>query len=204
MKKGMTLTELLMATILMGIIMVGIVSVDYAIRQSRLITSKSVLLALTTSAAMLQITRDGMKVTGDKRTASDEDGVAYDAVDPIQNICFRYDNNLPPTPNTYEDDQWVCYSHNDDDPTNNLYRCDGLDSYLLADQQCSEIDGADTTVLALADNDNDFFSVADSSGPIEYIEITLTSRADPAADEDPLTNPSYTLKSRISPPGLSR
>lgn len=197
-KKAMTLTELLVASILIGIILVGAVSIDYAIRRSRNTISASILIATQISAAMKQITRDAVLAVGDIT----DPGIVFDATGDDTNICFRLDT--PSTPGDYNDDTWTCYSQGDTNGThtlNEIYRCAGIanGSQLGNGDSCTP---ALNETFVLETRALGFFNII----LMPEFKFNLRSCADNniAIDEHPINNPCYELISQISPPGISR
>ncbi|MBI5415356.1 MAG: prepilin-type N-terminal cleavage/methylation domain-containing protein, partial [Candidatus Omnitrophica bacterium] len=65
MKNGLTLTELLVATILMGIVMAGVASFSLVVKQAGETTSSGTVLAIQTAAAMHYIKEDALSAVGD-------------------------------------------------------------------------------------------------------------------------------------------
>ena len=206
---GITLTELLIASIIVGIVMLGAVSIDYAVRRSQTNIIDASRIAMNLQAAMLQMTNDAMLTTGD---ASDQ-GIRFDdsgtgATD-IQNICFRYDadNN----PNSYTNDQWFCYSQGGRGQNNEIFRCTslsdtsvGLTNPLTTNEACTDTATRKGTSLFVANQKGFFVVDNDVGGGIAYIELNLETCADPSAAENFITNPCYKLSSRVNPPALSR
>jgi prepilin-type N-terminal cleavage/methylation domain-containing protein len=197
-KKAMTLTELLVASILISIVMIGAVSIDYAIRRSRNSISSSTLMATQISAAMKQITRDAGLAVGDITNP----GIVFDNTLDDINICFRIDS--PGTPGNYTDDTWTCYSQGDSSPGHTekqIYRCAEIvnGNELGANQFCSS---AVSETFVLETRALGFFNIP----TMPDIEFTLRRCADndSAVTEHPINNPCYELESQISPPGISR
>ncbi len=190
--QAMSLTELIIASALVGIVMIGAISIDYALRTSRQNLSISGDLSNRLAAAMLSLTRDGMQTSG----SGDNPGIVYDDAGNVRNICFRHDVS---DPGLFTDDLWNCYSH---DATNLLYRCENLNAALAADGECPDPRRQLITLTS-----NNFFDVtttlAEGLTRVESVKFLLTTRQNPAAAAQPLSNPEYSLESVIHPHGQS-
>jgi prepilin-type N-terminal cleavage/methylation domain-containing protein len=187
--RGLTLVELLIASILVGIVMAGALSVDYAVRSLQKNDAKHHTLTSRTSAAMLQMTRDAMKTVGD----INDEGISSVTCGSECGICFRQDTDSDP--NSYANDTWVCYGHG---ASNQLVRCSGL---ATAVPDCEGM--PQNNVIQLSDSP--FFEIVrDADNRIKYIELTIHTITNKDLAPHPLGNPTYSLTSRISPPGISR
>ena len=223
---AMTLVELLITTILVVMVMLGTASVDYALRGARQTSLKSATLTMTASAAMSQIARDVLIMTGEagnvginNYTNNPAPVEAGDYTGPIQNICFRYDPALIPTPSNYNDDLWNCYSLNSTPaapgPAGDqiLYRCKNIPAAsgpLNANETCQTarilaIDPNPKALLKLTNANADFFNVIkDANGDLLYVEINFQSQADTTQAVDPMSNPAYSLTTRLNPAAQGR
>ena len=65
MQKGLTLTELLVATILIGIVMTGVSAFSVFVKQARDSTGSGTILAVQTATAMHYMVQDANKAVGD-------------------------------------------------------------------------------------------------------------------------------------------
>jgi prepilin-type N-terminal cleavage/methylation domain-containing protein len=179
-KRGVTLTELLIASVLIGIIMLGIVSVDYATRQSHQKTTATGQLAMSTGGMLLDIMKNSSLAVGDAATANNS-GIY---VSPGGNTaCFRQD--LLQTPSNYTDDSWICYTES----ANNLLKCTRTASGDCA-AGSSRILGRVIT--------GGFQPQVVNDGRDLYFQVSLTSRTNPLISAGP-DNPEYTLRSNRSP-----
>lgn len=203
-RTGLTLTELLVASVLVGIVMLGAISVDFAIRNTKLGSSRVEVLSKEVGATILNITRDAMLTAGDNSmdllnaNSWQATGIyTYDVGDNFKSICFRQDINS--TPENYADDPWACYSHGND---LDIYRCSVAANPAFAGwQNCNNPSGRKLVHVT----QTDFFDVVpDADNHIQSIDISLTARSDPNSAVNPVMNPQYSLESSISPPGLSR
>jgi prepilin-type N-terminal cleavage/methylation domain-containing protein len=193
LKKGLTLTELLVASILIGIVMAGVVSYSFSIKQFQDSTNKSTVLAARVAAAMSFITKDASLAVGDATNP----GILTYSSGNRRSICFRHD--ILGTPNDYADDNWVCYyKHN---PADDLRRCPNPTPPPppTNNGQCG---GGSKSFFPLTVVD--FYTVVnDGAGRLKYIEIILSAKHASGAI-NPITNPEYTLTTRINPLGLAR
>ncbi|MCK5178564.1 MAG: prepilin-type N-terminal cleavage/methylation domain-containing protein, partial [Candidatus Omnitrophica bacterium] len=65
-KKGITLTELIVASILIGIVMIGVAAFSASIEQLHTSTNRSTILTMKTTATMNHITRAAYLAVGDE------------------------------------------------------------------------------------------------------------------------------------------
>lgn len=190
--KAVTLTELIAGTIIFGIIIVGITAVDFAMRQSHQSSSQNSILAMQTSAMMLHITKNAGAITGDRNDL----GIIVDAAAAgAEQIWLRIDENTPPTPGDYTDDQWLSYEHSGND----LLFCRGVTS----PDPCPFPD-PDTETLGTIAGFTPALAADDAMGVQNfYVEIILVNRPNPALPPNDFENPEYTLTSRITPASSS-
>ena len=189
-KTGLTLTELLVATILMGIVMLGIVSVDYAVKQMTKQTSGTAFLKMYTSATLQDIARNAAMMTGD----STHPGLLVF----FNRFYIRQDINAATgavnnTPNNDDDDAWICYdqSQGGGAPNRvNIIRCRfnaTVGSPLVADvtKNCADASAFATTTIGTAvDNTLAMQFLPDNNTGANatqqyYLEISLTNRKNP-------------------------
>ena len=193
-RSGLTLTELVIASILVGIVMVGIFSVDFALRGSRAAASDDSLLAMKTWATMEHISKNAKLAVGNIVNP----GVA--AASGNNYLCFRQDTAT--TPDDYSDDIWRCYSRF----SNNIHTC--TKTAAAGASSCNSTDDVIGT-YALKDScsaDCELFTynlVQDATLHKFYLDISLTNRLRPGTPSDPMDNPNYTLQTRIFPEGQS-
>lgn len=201
--EGMTLTELLVASTMIGILMVGTVSFSFAINRLQKSTSRSTKLAMKMKVAMAEISQDAMLAVGN---AADRGVYAWTNNKDANSICFRQD--IPDTPWNYTDDVWVCYFHND---SFDIQRCSGTThsfppACTMRSQCCADVPlSKQTQLLSIAASVSEYAEIVnDINGRFEYIKLNLTSRYDKNSPIHPITNPQYTLTTRVSPLGHSR
>lgn len=185
-KNGLSLTELIVASVLIGIIMIGVISFTLSIKQIQRTTSRSTVPSVRLSSVMFEIAQDGALATGD----ATDTGITWDDVGPDRVLCFRQDTD--DTPDNYANDVLVCYLIDG----NNII--------------CKKVTDNTGAILSAFPNlititQNDFFDViTDVDGKIKYIEVFLTTSNDPSAGPHPIDNPEFTLETRISPMSLGR
>ncbi len=202
MHKGLTLTELLVATILMGIVMAGVAAFSVFVKQARDSTGEGTVLAVETATAMHYIVEDANRAVGD----NGDRGVVFDTPDKLS-ICFRNDDNSPSTA-TYDDDTWACYWY--DDSSDALWKCADRDASDIVPpanfSDCNQ--GSAAIKLVTLDPPPppvDYFDVVDDANDrLDYIDITLNTIADPARAANTVNNPTYRLFTRVSPPAHGR
>lgn len=198
MKNGLTLTELLVATILMGIVMAGVAAFSVFIKQARDSTGLGTILSVQTATAMHYITNDAMTAVGDNSNR----GVRFDSPGQLS-ICFRHDVSDPAV---YTDDTWACYWH--DVPSDALWQCAiraasaAIPPVSFAD--CNQGGGA-VKLVTLNPAATDYFEVVDdANGRFQYVDITLNTIANPGQAASTINNPTYKLFTRVSPPAHGR
>lgn len=199
-RTAMTLTELVIAAILIGFLLIGIVSIDYAIRNAKITASKEGLLVLSLQAAMVDITHAAMSISGEPPTDIGIVKVGAPNTN-LNGVCFRHDTDL--TPGSYDNDEWTCYTHGH---SLDLYKCTGLKKPLTHQHCVTKRSKATYFGQILELENSDFYDlVYDADNRLEYIEFTFTSVTDRAEPRnDPIRNPEHTIKTRVSPPSLSR
>lgn len=193
MQKGLTLTELLVSVILIGIVMTGVAAFSVFVKQARDSTSEGTILAMRTATAMHYIKEDALGAIGD----SSDRGVVGAAP---ELICFRYDDS---DPTVYTDDKWACYWY-DDEASYALWKCADQDELTfilpvsLADCQTGT---GEVELVTLDPAATGYFEIVDdANGRLAYIDITLNTIADPGPAPNTITNPTYRLFTRVSPP----
>lgn len=198
MKKGLTLTELLVSTILIGIVMTGVAAFSVFIKQARDSTGAGTILAVQTATAMHYIAEDALRAVGD----SSNRGVLFDSMT-RRSVCFRRDVSDPAS---YTEDIWACYWYNA--LSNALWKCTDRDAgATIPPDDFGDCDrGSDTIKLVtLNPAATDYFEVVDdANGRFNYVDITLNTIANPAQAADTINNPTYQLFTRVSPPAHGR
>ncbi len=211
---GLTLTELLVASVMIGIIMIGIASFGTSIQQLQSSTNRSVILAMRAKAVMARLAEDAYEAVG---SAGDPNGptnigpgIRVGGSGPNKGLCFRHD--VANTPDSYGDDEWTCYFQAPG-PIPTLYLCGAPPTPEAkvpvknnGDCQTNAPGGQKQMLLPLRDNAADTFYevVNDGSGRFQYITLTLRTIYDHTVPAHPVTNPEYVLSTDVSPPGHSR
>jgi type II secretory pathway pseudopilin PulG len=220
-KLGMTLIELLVASILTGIIMIGIASFSFSIKSQQNAANRTSTLTAKVNSAINYIKRDASKAIGDAIApgiwchaggGSPANGNACSRLGADQLfICFRIpDNNDPPTITDYSDDSWSCYYQDNvgSNPDNMIYKCGdefssaGAPDYIPSGY-ANCVDDDDTFTLVDTTNE-DFASIIYDSGRISCIEITINALKDKTIAYNPITNPGYDITANINPKSQSR
>lgn len=203
-KKGLSLTELLIASVLIGIVMVGVMAFNFSVKSIEDTSTKASLTALRASQALGFLKRDAETATGDASDPGIVHGINAGG-DP--SICFRQDKSIPVTPGIYTDDTWVCFYVE----TDQLKRCANLPAAaavpLYTDATCTTATGK--TIPPLIDlTDKNFFTVAKTIDGaltrISSVTFTITTRYDTSTGASVLENPTYTLTTKVSPIAHSR
>lgn len=201
MQKGLTLTELLVATILIGIVMTGVAAFSLFVKQARDSTGSGTILAVQTATAMHYLAEDANKAVGDNGNR----GVAFDPMNQWS-ICFRHDVSDPAA---YTDDTWVCYWY--DAASNGLWKCRDRNTSAtippgnFAECQAGAAGTVEIKLVTLDPAATDYFEVVDDAdGRFAYVDITLNTIADPGRPANTIANPTYQLFTRVSPPAHGR
>ncbi len=203
-RSGMTLVELLVASILIGIVMIGAFSFSQAIKQIHQSTDRSTIPAARVAAALAQIIQDASFVFGDGffDAAGDNYGIFHNETGDARTLCFRHDTdaggNPLVTPGDYSDDIWVCYEHDGD---GKVRRCTTTD--LAAFSGCPN----SRPIIALPTEPApppEFYAINQTGGNLDSIDITLATRIDPAMSVDPMSNPEFSLTTTVNPWGQGR
>jgi len=196
-QNGLTLTELIVSSVLVSIVMLAVVAFNFAIKQIEGATNASNIVAMRSNATVSAITRDASMAVGD---SIDRGILFYPALPPSGNrrsLCFRHDTDGDPS--DYTGDTWVCYWHDND---LELWRCENP-SAPIPITTFAQCDGLNTHYLQLTENE--FYSVVeDANNRLEYVEITINTRFDANKSMHNVTNPDYTITTRISPISHSR
>ena len=219
---GITLTELIVASVLMGIVMIGVISFSLAIKQIQQSGSSTIFAQMKAANIINHIRRNAASAIGYRNNPG---VIECDETDspPIRPpgqtsscspfyFAFRHDINL--TPSNYSDDRWIIYT--DGNIPGKLYYCyqtggpfpqpgvDPLYPYIPkfgAGEPCEL-----TKAQLLADNVSLTFNFhADPSITKQelFFEITVYVPEDPTKPVDPVTNPEYSMTIHVYPQSSS-
>ncbi len=196
--KGLTLTELLVSAILIGIVMTGVAAFSLFVKQARDSTGEGTILAVQTATAMHYIKEDALEAVGD----SGDRGVRFDSPGQLS-VCFRHDVS---DPTSYTDDIWACYWY--DATSNALWKCSDRDASATIPPAnfgtCNTGSNA-IKLVTLNPAAADYFEVVDDAdGRFAYVDITLNTISNPGRPASTITNPTYQLFTRVSPPAHGR
>ncbi|MCD4779384.1 MAG: prepilin-type N-terminal cleavage/methylation domain-containing protein [Candidatus Omnitrophica bacterium] len=192
-KKGLTLTELIVATVMIAIVMVGVAAFTFAVKSIQGTSRKASITSMRLAAVMSKLRKDAMLAVGDINNL----GIVSNNTGDDRGLCFRHDADNDPA--TYTGDQWVCYVTYGTGDTG-LRVCEGLAS---ADTDCGQAGPPNDKQLIELTSKNYFSISLDGQGRLAELQITLTARDDSSAVADPLENPEYTLTTKVFPVGHS-
>ncbi len=198
MNKGLTLTELLVASILMGIVMTGVAAFSFFIKQARDSTGAGTILAVQAATAMHYLVEDANKAVGDN---SDRGVVSGTSGAALGSICFRHDTNDPAS---YADDTWACYWYRSLDRS--LWKCAIRSAAAGAPPADFQACNPAIKLVPLVFSSPQYFLIVNesASGRFSHVDITLNTIADPMQASDTMNNPTYQLFTRVSPPAHGR
>lgn len=210
---GLTLTELLIATVMVILMMAGISAADFAMRRMDRTVSGDAQLYMRTLAMAEEIRNTAKMATGDSSNVG-----VYITPTTGKTMCFRIDLDAPPAagdpPDDYSNDTWRCYTKIDTaiagKTTSNIHTCDRTFA-----QGAGDCTGASRWLGPVVNN------VYTCAGPCylprlvnipatreNYFEFQLVSRVDPATPADVVdgvfnktdaTNPQVVMSFRVSP-----
>ncbi len=195
-RRGLTLTELLLATVMIGIVMGGVAVWSTSMKQMRTTSQTTRYTDMKLAAVMKAIRKDAELAVGD---ASDL-GIQYVTVSPRIGICFRHDTGA--TPADYSDDIWACWYHHSSSP--GLRRCYDTPVGSVPTNTNAKCDNAASTRDYFELDNEEFYNVNfDGNGNFENVTFSLTAH-DTRRAQDPLQNPSKTVIASVSPHMISR
>lgn len=222
-KNGLTLTELLIASIIIGIVMLGVVSFSYTVTKMEGNTGKATQVKVRAATYMLQIKQDLTVATGDPSNPGIYVHTQFDGTNPhASSVCVRHDID---NPISYADDQWICYHHGSSFGVSRFVWDPGFAPPFLDDppgpgpchgNDCGYNQPNATEYfhfMTLSDNpppENHFVRVVDDTGDpydgvgnVVNFEINIEVRFDPDSAPDPIDNPEYKLSTNVLPPAHS-
>lgn len=196
MNKGLTLTELLISITLISVIMLGMGSLMFNMQSGQQVTQESTAIGMHATAAMAHIRRNVSRAMGDASSPGIVTNADY--------FSIRQDLN---SPGNYDDDTWVIYTRSLG-TRNQLHVCTqtaAQGSAPLLGSACA-ISNSEELLNNLQDDNStttDFNASLVTADPNFYLEVTLTTIADPTQAFHALTNPKYSITTRIAPAGHS-
>lgn len=192
-QKGLTLTELIVASILISIVLVGVAAFSISLKQMEQTTSEASLLNMQASSALSHIKNNAFIAIG----YQGDPGINWDTAATPPYFSFRHD--VSNTPIQYDDDEWTIYT--DGSIPNTLYVCtqDAAEGPVPdISGACEPPDGTQPDNLVLLNNITAIDFTLETAGQF-YFYVEITTRSDPSKVEDPLRNPEVTVYERISP-----
>lgn len=199
---GLTLTELLVATVIIGVVMIGVAAFSLGIKQMQTSTGLVTILETQLMTAMADIEKNATLAIG----YADNPGMVANAAAPPEYFSFRKDTN---TPADFSDDVWIIYFIQHPVVSSEevfLYKCEAPATAANPDPASNPtVSGCDATnSLLLLQNvtySDIEFSLVQNSDPNNlafYFEISLKTRSEPEKSFDPIKNPEAVLSSRFS------
>ena len=210
---GLTLTELLIASIVVGIVMVGVAAYSTSIKNVQDTTIKAARVNLQLSSALKMMKNDLSLATGNIT----DYGIQYDANAPGGTvICARQDDDS--TPADFTDDMWICWFKGNgagnplrrcvDVPQGNVTASTAVPTTTFTNGDCNQANRGirDFFPLAASSLPGGLHFDADplGTGLLEYIEAELVLRADIGSAAHPLRNPEHTVSTKVNLPLHSR
>lgn len=203
-QEGLSLTELLVASMLIGIVMLGVVGFNVAITSLSETSRKSSVGSIQTAATMARLKRDIENVVGDVNNPGIlENPSIISNGDRVVTLAIRQEAG---TPEDYSDDNWVCWAVG---VSGDLKRCVNPPHFVngrpnppkqATVQECTGIPWQNYCVDFLKTNNIDFMDVnRDTDGRILYIDLTLSYLANTEKDVHLLSNPETIYRTRINP-----
>jgi len=190
--RGLTLTELLIASVLVGVLTLGAAGVMIGMRKIQGSSRLSSFLVIHSSAVMAHIQRSVLQATG----YQSDPGIILNSGSSPRYYSFRQDTNSSGTTNNtpanYADDTWVIYIH--DTTAYKLSSCRQAASSGAAPTAACVSGAVELTnrVQSLT-----FTFVADAVN--FYVGVNLQTISNPASAQNPMANPSYNLATKITP-----
>lgn len=204
-RRGITLTELLVAGILIGIVMLGVISVSFAIKKMQETTNKAALLAMRATGVVTHMTKNVAMAVG----YQDDPGIVVDDDGVNQWVSIRQESG--DDVGRFDDDDWFIYYTDIDQRLGDhrMYFCtqtnaDGPVPQTWAGGKCDP-DNSKTKTIS-QDLVNAHFQLLSDADNFEFfLRVFLETRYDPDPDvaEDPIDNPGFRIESQMSPVGHS-
>lgn len=189
--RGLTLAELLIASVLVGVVAIGAAGVMIGMRRIQGSSSLASFLVIHSSAVMAHIQRNVLQATGYQSDL----GIILSPGSSPPYYSFRQDANSSGTSNNtpadYSDDTWIIYVL---DPAETLSYClQAASSGSVPTAAC--LSGA----MELTNRVQSLTFTFVANAVDFYVEVDLQTISDPASAQNPMTNPSYSLTTKITP-----
>lgn len=190
--KAVTLTELLIASSLVGIVTMGAASILLGMQRIHGATQSSSFLIVHTSAVMSHLQRNILQAVG----LQGDEGIVLSPLATPPYYSFREDVDTSlvsnSTPESFADDTWVVYVY--DASTDSL-------SYCYQSAATGSAPGAVclSHLTLLSDRIQALSITMTGSTSGFYVDVSVTTQIDPNTTSDPMTNPSFTLSTRLTP-----
>jgi prepilin-type N-terminal cleavage/methylation domain-containing protein len=195
-QRGLSLTELLVASAMIGIVTLGMTGFTVMFTTMERTSEGAGSGAIQVTGAASALRRDIQAAIGDRNNP----GILFD--DNRQILVMRHEVGLDPA--NYLNDTWVCWVVNG----RLLQRT--VDPISLATQvnpptpttvaQCQDRGQTRTYLTTPVQN---FFEVVVNGTRIDFVTLNLTYRLDPAAAADPMANPETTFTTSVNPAMIS-
>ncbi len=188
---GVTLVELLIASILVGVVTLGAAGVLIGMRQIQGSSRLANFLVIHSSAVMAHIQRNVMQATGYQTDA----GIVLSPLSSPPYYSFRQDVNASlvanNTPGTYTDDTWLVY----------VQSASTTFSHCRQSAATGSAPGG-ACLAALTELSNKISAITftwTASSSDFYVDVQLDTIYTPGSASDPMTNPTYSLSTKITP-----
>ena len=173
---GVTLTELVVASVIMSMMLAAIWATDYALRLKNKEVSSDAQIFIQTRALAEKIRMSVRSVHGSPQDTGMNVNIG------TKTLCFRQDLMISGayTPGDYTDDRWVCYTQVAGGGGTNVYSC----TFDGSPGQCTASGTFEGTVVADAFTNAaipDPAVTADADAGKLYFEMTVVSRKTPSA-----------------------
>ncbi|MBF0478159.1 MAG: hypothetical protein HQL26_01625 [Candidatus Omnitrophica bacterium] len=175
-KKGLTLSELLTATVLVSVILLGVMGFSLTLQRFQSTQQRSSILRIRADSVFADMSRNVYRAIGSKL----DKGLQ---VFPPSKLTVRVDRNPTPTP-TYADDTWITYWFTND---HRLLRCIPSDNTGVCNLATAEV---------LLDN-VEAYNIVQQQNAVS-VTITLVYDMSPGYVVDIMKNPRYTSSGGFS------
>ncbi|MDP8266694.1 MAG: prepilin-type N-terminal cleavage/methylation domain-containing protein [Candidatus Aceula meridiana] len=187
-KNGLTLTELVVATILMGVIMLGVASIDIGIRNAFEGTTENIAVTSEVSSIMHHISTNANQATGWAGVTSDPDAAGF-VLSGASKLSIRVDDSNPPTPDDLTKDNWHIY-----------------DAAIAANSITYCVRPTSNGVCLITDQhlgNGRILTFTPQLLDTQTLVVTISGRFDPSEPGDAITNPGYVLRSVFTSSSMS-